>query len=352
MFLATPDGRITTWNRGVEATFGYSEEEWVGLDARMIFVEEDRAAGIPEQEMQTAAEQGRCVDIRWHRRKDGTRVYMTGVLRGLRDENGKLIGYSKIFLDDTARKELEDALTRSNTELQQFAFVASHDLQEPVRTISSFTELLRLRCKGQLDAETDKILDFIVSGAQQLSKLISDLLAYSQLAQGEGRASSVHLDDDLETAASLLRGMVEATGALITHDPLPNVELDRNQMVRLFENLLANAIKFRKKGEPPRIHVSADRREKEWLILVTDNGIGFASEQAERIFDPFKRLHSTQEYPGSGIGLAACKRIVEQYGGRIGAESKPGEGSTFWFSVPVSVSDQERFGAPDPPLSV
>jgi chemotaxis family two-component system sensor kinase Cph1 len=135
---------------------------------------------------------------------------------------------------------------------------------------------------------------------------------------------------------------IEQTGAVITHDPLPNVQLDRNQMVRLFQNLLGNAIKFRKPHEPPRIHISAERHEKEWLIRVADNGIGFPPEQAEAIFAPFKRLHSTREHPGSGIGLAACKRIVERYGGRIGATSKMGEGATFWFTLPVSEPYQER----------
>ena len=347
MFLTSPQGLITSWNRGVEKILGYSEQEWLGRDARMIFIEEDRTAGIPEQEMKTAAEQGRSADIRWHRRKDGTLVYLTGVLRALRDDDGMLIGYSKVVFDDTPRKLLEDALTRSNKDLQQFAFVASHDLQEPIRTISSFTELLRARCQGELGADADRILEFIVNGARQASKLISDLLAYSQLGQGEGSATSVHLDEDLETAISLLHSAVEATGAVVTHEPLPSIQLDRNQMVRLFENLIANAIKFRKPGVPPRIHVSAERKQEDWLIRVADDGIGFAPEHAQTIFDPFKRLHSTREYPGSGIGLAACKRIVEQYGGRIGVESKPGEGSTFWFSVPVSVSDQQRFGRGD-----
>lgn len=142
MFIATPEGRILTWNRGVESTFGYLEQEWVGQSAQIIFTDEDRSAGVFEQELRTAAEQGRCVDLRWHRRKDGSRVYMTGVLKALRDEMGEVIGFSKIFLDDTARKQLEDALTRSNMDLQQFAFVASHDLQEPLRTISGFAQLL------------------------------------------------------------------------------------------------------------------------------------------------------------------------------------------------------------------
>jgi PAS domain S-box-containing protein len=345
MFLHTPEGRITTWNSGVEHTLGYTEQEWLGQQASIIFTEEDRAAGIPEQEMRTAAAQGRATDVRWHVRKDGTRVYMTGVLKALRDEEGKLLGYSKVFFDDTPRKQLEDALTQSNADLQQFAFVASHDLQEPLRTVSSFAELLRRRYRSQLDPEADTMLGFLVEATQRMSRLISDLLAYSQLGRSESRTTSVHLDEDLETALSLLRTSIEQADAVITHDPLPNVALDRNQMVRLFQNLLGNAIKFRKPDDPPRIHISAERQGQEWIIRVADNGIGFAPEQAEAIFAPFKRLHSTKEYPGSGIGLAACQRIVERYGGRIGAESKVGEGSTFWFTIPVSEQDQERYRA-------
>jgi PAS domain S-box-containing protein len=352
MFLHTSEGRITTWNRGVEKTFGYTEQEWLGQHASIIFTEEDRTAGIPEQEMRTAAAQGRATDVRWHVRKDGTRVYMMGVLKALSDEEGKLLGYSKVFFDDTPRKQLEDALTQSNADLQQFAFVASHDLQEPLRTVSSFAELLSRRYRGKLDSEADRILGFLTEAAQRMSRLIGDLLAYSQLAQEESRATSVHLDEDLETATSLLRTSIEQTEAVITHDPLPNIELDRNQMVRLFQNLLGNALKFRKPNEPPRIHVSAERKGKEWIIRVADNGIGFPPEQAEAIFAPFKRLHSTREYPGSGIGLAACKRIVERYGGRIGAESKVGEGTTFWFTIPVSEPDQEQFGEHGSPSRV
>jgi signal transduction histidine kinase len=183
---------------------------------------------------------------------------------------------------------------------------------------------------------------------ERLATLITDLLAYSQVLHDEGRATSVHLDDDLDAAVSLLRNPIEETGAVITHDALPNVEVDRSQMVRLFQNLLGNALKFRKTEERPRIHVSAERQGNEWIIRVADNGIGFPPDQAERIFEPFKRVHSTHEYPGSGIGLAACKRLVERSGGRIGAESEPGKGSTFWFTLPVSGSDEEKLSAQGP----
>ncbi|HYO82312.1 MAG TPA: histidine kinase dimerization/phospho-acceptor domain-containing protein [Bryobacteraceae bacterium] len=229
---------------GVERVLGYTEPEWLGQHVSIIFSGDDREAHVVDNEMRTAAEQGRCVDLRWHVRKDGTRVYMTGVLRALRDGRGALIGYSKIFLDDTPRKQLEDALTRSNEDLQQFALVASHDLQEPLRTLSGFARLLNQRYAGQLDDEAHKNLAFVLDATERMSRLITDLLAYSQLAREGSRATSVHLDDDLESAISLLRSTVQEADAVITHDALPNVELDRDQMVRVFQNLLGNALKF------------------------------------------------------------------------------------------------------------
>jgi PAS domain S-box-containing protein len=336
VFTAAPDGRITTWNYGVERMFGYSELEWLGQHASIIFNEEDRAAGVVETELAAVAQLGRCVNVRWHVRKDGSLVYMNGVLRGLHDEQGNLIGYSKICADDTVRKRLEDALTESNRDLQQFAFIASHDLQEPLRTLNVLGELLRGSFKERIEPEAERILGFMNQTTIRLSTLIHDLLEYSQLMTEETGATSVHLDEDVETAASLLRSSIEQTSAIVTHDALPSVEVDRCQTVRLFQNLIGNALKFRKQDQPPRIHVSAERQGNEWMIRVTDNGIGFPRNEAENIFDPFKRLHSAQDVPGSGIGLAVCKRIVERSHGRIGAESRPGEGSTFWFTLPAS----------------
>jgi PAS domain S-box-containing protein len=336
MFAISPEGQMATWNRGVEHIFGYSEEEWLGLHAGTIFSDEDNEDGVPLREMETAMEHGRSADIRWHKRKDGTRVYLRGVLNALRDTDGTFLGFSKIAVDDTARKSLEDALTLSNSDLQQFAFAASHDLQQPLRTISIYAELLGHRYRDKLDAEADKLLGSMAEATERMSAMITDLLAYSQLALQEAEVTSVDLNDDWESAVSLLSSSIEQEGATITHDPLPRVKLDRSQLVRLFQNLLANSLKFRKPGEVPRIHAWAERRDSEWIVRVKDNGIGFPAEQSAVIFAPFKRLHSTREYPGSGIGLAACKRIVEGWGGRIGAESKPGDGSIFWFTLPAS----------------
>ena len=333
-FLSDLSGRIITWNKGVEVTFGYKEEEFVGQHVSIIFSEEDRAAGIPESEMTIAAKNDRSVDIRWHRRKDGSRAFMTGVLKALRDENGEMIGFSKICLDDTARKQLEDALTQSNIDLQQFAFIASHDLQEPLRTVITFGQLLERRYQEALKDDGKELLRSMLDAGQRMNTMIRDLLVYSQLSNEEQAATSVHLDEDLEAAVSLLQSSIQDTGAIITHDPLPVVQVDRSQMVRLFQNLIGNALKFRKREQVLRIHVSSELQDSEWIIRVQDNGVGFAPEKAEQIFQPFKRLHG-EAYPGSGIGLAACKRIVERFGGRIGADSKPGQGASFWFTIPA-----------------
>lgn len=336
LFGISPEGKMTTWNRGVEHIFGYSEEDWLGQDSGIIFLDEDNAQGIAEHELTAARESGRSANIRWHRRKDSSRVYLRGVLTAHRDEHGTFLGFSKTVIDDTARKNLEDALSQSNSDLQQFAFAASHDLQEPLRTLSIYAEVLGDKYRGKLDSEADKILQSIVDAAERMSTLITDLLAYSQLASKESDVTSVDLNEDWESAVSLLRSSIEQVSAVITHDPLPQVNLDRSQLVRLFQNLLANAVKFRKPGEVPRVHGWAERRDKEWIIRVKDNGIGFPPEHAAAVFAPFKRLHSTRQYPGSGIGLAACKRIVEGWGGQIGADSKPGDGSIFWFTLPAS----------------
>jgi PAS domain S-box-containing protein len=336
MFGMSPEGRITSWNRGVEQIFGYAEEEWLGADASIIFIEEDIEDEVPLRELEAAKKNGRAGNVRWHRRKDGTRIFMRGVLNALREPDGALIGFSKVVVDDTPRKTLEDALTKSNMELEEFASAASHDLQEPLRTVSIYADLLAERYGNKLDGEATRMLRSIRDATERMSALITDLLAYSQLASGGAQATSVDLNDDWESAVALLQTSIEQQSAIVTHDPLPRVSLDRTQLVRLFQNLIANSIKFRKPGEVPHIHAWAERREDEWVIRIKDNGIGFAQEHASAIFSPFKRLHSTREYPGSGIGLAACKRIVEGWGGRIGAESKPGDGSIFWFTLPAS----------------
>lgn len=335
MFTIDVEGIITSWNAGVQKLLGYTEDEWTGQSASIIFTPADKAVEMCESEMRKASETGNATDIRWHRRKDGSEFFANGVMNPIRNEEGMLIGFAKIMSDETARKQLQDSLTESNSALEQFAYVASHDLQEPLRTMSAYAELLTQRYTGTLDADADKFLGFIVEAAGRMSKLVNDLLAYARLATEEERPSSIALDEDLEAALTHLNRAIEESGARVTHDPLPTLQADRGQMVRLFQNLVGNAVKYRSPDKQPKVHISAEQKGNEWVISVKDNGIGFDQKYASTVFLPFKRLHAAREYSGTGVGLAICSRIVKAQGGRIWAESQPGEGATFSFTLPT-----------------
>lgn len=236
-----------------------------------------------------------------------------------------------------AQQSLEESVTelaRSNAELQQFAYVASHDLQEPLRMIASYTQLLAKRYKGKLDSDADVFIGYAVEGATRMQRLIKDLLAYSRVTtQGKG-FERVECNQILAAVMSNLRLAIEESKAVVSHDPLPAVTADGGQLGQLFQNLIGNAIKFHGK-EPPQIHISAERRPNEWLFSVRDNGIGLDPQYAERIFVIFQRLHNREAYPGTGIGLAICKKIVERHGGRIWVTSQAGLGATFHFTLPI-----------------
>jgi len=234
--------------------------------------------------------------------------------------------------EESLKKAVAD-LKRSNEELQQFAYVASHDLQEPLRAVASFTQLLSERYKGRLDTKADEFIAFAVDGANRMQTLINDLLTYSRLETRGKPPEPTDSHDALGRALANLGTAIRESGALVTNDDLPTLKADESQLVQLFQNLIGNAIKFHGQ-EPPRVHVSAIPRGGEWLFTVRDNGIGIAQEYRERIFSIFQRLHSREEYPGTGIGLALCKRIVERHGGKIWVESGPERGSTFLFTLP------------------
>jgi PAS domain S-box-containing protein len=346
MFMIDPQGNLISWNAGVEHLLGYSEQEWIGQHASIIFTPADKAVEVCESEMQKAQESGGATDIRWHRRKDGTEFFANGFMNSLRNDEDVLIGYAKIMTDETARKQLQDSLTESNSALEQFAYVASHDLQEPLRTMGMYAQLLARKYEGKLDAEADQSLAFIVSAAGRMSSLVQDLLAYARLTTEDERPSSIALDEDLEAAITHLDRAIQDSDARITHDPMPTLPVDRGQMVRLFQNLVGNAVKYRKPGQPSEVHISAEQKGTEWVISIRDNGIGFDPQYASIIFAPFKRLHTVEEYPGTGVGLAICRRIVQAQGGRIWAESQPGEGTTVFFTLPVESRQPLRHTPP------
>jgi light-regulated signal transduction histidine kinase (bacteriophytochrome) len=225
-------------------------------------------------------------------------------------------------------------LARSNAELQQFAYVASHDLQEPLRMVVSYTQLLARRYQGKLDAEADEFIAFAVDGAQRMQKLIRALLAYSRVGTQSKPLKPASIQAALDWALANLQMAITDNQAVVTHDTLPTVLADETQLGQLFQNLIDNALKFRN-SQPPAIHISAEQKDSQWLFSIRDNGIGLEPQYVERIFVIFQRLHGPTDYPGSGIGLAICKRIVERHGGRIWVESQLGQGATFYFTLPV-----------------
>ena len=234
-----------------------------------------------------------------------------------------------------ARQKLEESvaeLGRSNADLQQFAYVASHDLQEPLRMVSSYTQLIARRYKGKLDADADEFIAFAVDGANRMQRLILDLLAYSRVNTAGRQFEPTAMETVLKAALNNLTNAVKESQAIITHDPLPAVMGDDKQLAQLFQNLLSNAVKFGG-AQPPRIHISAKQTDGEWLFSVRDHGIGLDPQYADRIFVIFQRLHTREEYPGTGIGLAICKKIIERHGGHMWVESELGKGATFYFTL-------------------
>jgi light-regulated signal transduction histidine kinase (bacteriophytochrome) len=224
-------------------------------------------------------------------------------------------------------------LNRSNAELEQFAYVASHDLQEPLRMVASYTQLLSRRYKGKLDADGDEFIEFAVDGARRMQRLIQDLLAFSRVGTKGADLVAMSAEDALDQALMNLRAAVDDSGALVTHDPLPIVRADEMQLVQLFQNLIGNAIKYQNPGTP-LVHVGVTRSVGgKWVFSVQDNGLGIESQYFEKIFGMFQRLHKREEFAGTGIGLAICKKIVERHGSTISVESRLGQGTTFRFAL-------------------
>ncbi|UCH89729.1 MAG: PAS domain S-box protein [Thermoplasmata archaeon] len=273
-------------------------------------------------------------------RNDGTKIPCIVTATPFRGPDGELLGIVEDFKDITEREQAKkklaqhaEELARSNAELQQFAYVASHDLQEPLRMVASYVQLLARRYKGKLDADADDFINFAVDGATRMHNLINDLLAYSRVGTRGNDFGLTDCTAVLNQAIANLQPVIEENKAIITHTCLPTIMADETQLVQLFQNLISNAIKFHG-NEPPQIHVSAERKENGWQFSVRDNGIGIDPEYAKRIFVIFQRLHNKTEHPGTGIGLAICKKIVGRHGGIIWVESECRKGAIFYFTIP------------------
>jgi len=339
-------GFFTSWNKGAERIFGYSAEEIAGQPASVIAAP-GSADEIPEMLRRIA--NGERIEP-YHARRRTRRGEIREVsisISPMYDELGRIAGASKIARDITeqvraaerlalanaALQRANEKLARSNEDLERFAFIASHDLQEPLRMITTYSQLIVKTYAGEKDDRARKYVEYISAGARRMQELLADLFAYAEIgASAEESGSAVDLNDILRTVTQNLRAAIDETATTIAADPLPVVSAHAGHFVALFQNLIGNAIKYRGQ-QPPSIRISVAERNGQIRFSVADNGIGIEAEYLERIFVPFKRLHGNR-IPGTGIGLAICQRVVERYGGRIWAESEFGNGATFIFTLP------------------
>jgi PAS domain S-box-containing protein len=341
MVVVNQVGEIVLLNVQAEKQFGYRRDELVGQKVKNIipegFAERLIADALRSAEDALAQQIGTGIELTG-RRKNGSDFPIEIMLSPLESAEGILV--TAAIRDITKRKKAEahllqkvEELNRSNEELGQFAYVVSHDLQEPLRMVASYTQLLSRRYKGKLDSDADEFISFAVDGASRMQRLIQDLLAYSRVGTKGKDLLDTSSEDALQQALINLRGAIKDSGALVTHDPLPAVLADEMQLIQLFQNLVGNAIKYQGPGVP-RVHVSATRNGvRKWVFSVQDNGLGIDPQYFEKIFGMFQRLHKREEFAGTGIGLAICKKIVERHGGNISVESRPGQGSTFRFAL-------------------
>jgi signal transduction histidine kinase len=333
--------RVKMVNRSFYRTFRVKPEE---TEDKLVYELGDGQWNIPKlrvllEEVHSGDMQAEDFEVECDFRGIGRRLLVLNARR-IQPETGEPMILLAIE-DISERKAVERALQihaeeleRSNADLEQFAYAASHDLQEPLRMITNFTQLLAKRYEGKLDSDADEFVAYIVDGTSRMHVLINDLLAYARLGSQGLEFARTYCEATLADAVSDLAGAIEENGATVTHDPLPTVMADRNQLTSLFQNLLSNAIKFRA-AEPPVVHVSARRSGDEWIFSVRDNGIGIEPEHFGRIFLIFQRLHARGKYSGTGVGLAICRKIVERHGGKIWIESQTGKGSTFYFTMRV-----------------
>jgi len=341
MVVVNQSGEIVLLNVQAEKQFGYRRDELLGQKVTNLipvgFAERLIADDLRSPEDASAQQIGTGIEL-IARRKDGSEFPIELMLSPLQNAEGILV--TAAIRDISVRKKAAvvllqkvDELNRSNEELGQFAYIASHDLQEPLRMVASYTQLLSRRYTDKLDADANEFISYAVDGASRMQRLIQDLLTYSRVGTKGRPLRQTSSEEALEHALLNLRGSIEGSGALVTHDALPPVLADDMQLTQLFQNLVGNAIKYHKSGIP-HVHIAAAMNgDKKWDFAVKDDGIGIDPQYFERIFGMFQRLHKREEFSGTGIGLAICKKIVERHGGNISVESQVGQGTTFHFTL-------------------
>ena len=346
LFYSSPIGIYVVQNGGFRLVShqlarisGYDEDKLVGMPSLSLVLPEDRSTVRENAVKMLKGERSLGYEFRMVTKRAETKWVIETVApifyQGKRATLGNLIDVTERKQAEEKLKQITAEMQRSNTELEQFAYVISHDLQEPLRMVSSYTQLLAKRYQSRLDADADEFIAYSVDGAKRMQALLYDLLEYSRVGTRGKPFSLANCKDIVEQAMANLKVAIEESGALVSYDTLPTIMADEGQLVRLFQNLIGNAIKFRRE-EPPRVHISANRSYNVVVFSVRDNGIGIDPQHSQSIFEIFRRLHTKEEYPGTGMGLAICKKIVERHGGRISVQSQPGEGSTFYFTIQVT----------------
>jgi len=355
ILLLDKDGFIQNWNKGAEKIKGYSEADIIGKNFRIFYLPQDREAKLPERLIERARNSGKAVHEGWRVRKDGTTFWGSIVITALHNEKGEVIGFAKVTRDLTDKKLAEDKLKRyaeelkfQNSELQQFAYVASHDLQEPLRKIKTFSDLLLSKYENALDEEGRNMLERMQVASDRMKVLITDLLNYSRISKLLDKGL-VNTRQEVEDVLTDLDTSIKDKKAIINVGQLYSVYGNSTQIRQLFQNLISNALKFSKPDVPPHIDISGhivhgyetdftlpeEKQQKRFqYIEISDNGIGFEQQYAEKIFQVFQRLHGKEEYRGSGIGLSIVQKVIETHNGYIKAEARPGDGATFKILLP------------------
>lgn len=336
IFMLDPTGHVATWNRGAERIKGYRAEEIIGRHFSTFYTPDAVARDHPAYELEVAIKEGRFEEEGWRVRKDGTRFWANVVITTIYDREGEHIGFGKVTRDLTERRALQQDLLRSNADLQRFASLAAHDLAEPLRTIGGFADLIQRRYLEQLPEEAIPFFQQIVLGVARMDSLIESLLGYARAGEPPSSERFVAIEPVVRGVLKDLAAAVENSGARIDVEVPEEAEVRAGEygVALVLQNLVTNALKF--SGEDhPRIEISARERNGEWRVGVRDHGVGIEPADAEMIFEPFRRADNA-DAPGTGLGLTTCRRIIERHGGSIGVDSQPGEGSEFWFTLPVA----------------